>query len=230
PMASTTKIMTALVVLETPGLDLAKVVTIKQAYRDYVVANGYSNADLVPGDRLTVRQLLYAMLLPSGCDAAYALADTFGIGSTVSTRIKSFIAKMNNRATELGLSGTKFASFDGNSSAATHYSTPRSLAALAAVALANPTFAAMVATKSTTQTARTGSNGARSYTWTNSNRLLGSYSGALGVKTGTSNVAGYCLIFAARRNGVLVVGVVLGDVDDGSRYGDARRMLDWAYG
>lgn len=230
PMASTTKIMTALTVLATPGLDLKRVVIIKQAYRDYVVSHGYSSAGLVVGDRVTVRQLLYAMLLPSGCDAAYALADTFGTGSTVGARIKDFVARMNARATQLALAGTKFASFDGNSSAASHYITPRSLAVLTSVALSNPTFAAVVATSSTSQVARTSTDGARTYTWTNSNRLLGSYFGALGVKTGTSGPAGYCLVFAARRNGVVVVGVVLGDADDGSRYGDARRMLDWAFG
>lgn len=123
-MASTTKIMTAAVVLNTKGIDLNRKVTIKQTYRDYVAREGASTADLRTGDKVTIRQLLYGLMLPSGCDAAYALADAIGTGSTVAARTKSFISKMNAKATELGLKNTKFDSFDGISQAGNNYTTP----------------------------------------------------------------------------------------------------------
>lgn len=222
-MASTTKVMTAAVVLGTRGVDLDKRVTVKQTYRDYVARNGASTADLRTGDKLTVRQLLYGLMLPSGCDAAYALADTFGSGGTVSARTKSFISKMNQKASSLGMTNTRFDSFDGISQGGYNYSTPRDLAKLARHAMGSSTFTAVVKSTSTKQTA---SNG-RVYTWYNTNKLLGSYSGAVGIKTGTGTAAGPCLVFAAKRGTRTVVGVVL---NDANRYTDAKKMLDWAYG
>lgn len=227
-MASTTKIMTAVVTLDLAGSQLDRLVPIKDAYRQYILSTGASSAGLHPGDKLTVRQLLYAMLLPSGCDAAYALADTLGTGSTTAARVKNFVARMNAKSTMLGLTGTKFASFDGNASASSNYTTPRSLARLAAHALRNGTFAAIVATASTHQLARSGT-GTRSYSWTNSDELLGGYPGLIGVKTGTSTAAGACFVFAARRNGKYVVGVVLRSSSKEQRYVDARRIMDWAF-
>ncbi len=115
---STTKIMTALVVLSQRNVDLDKKVRIKKAYTDYVIdptthVQRYSSANLILGDSMKVRDLLYGLLLPSGCDAAYALADTYGSGSTTAQRTKSFIGKMNSKARELGLRNTHFDSFDG---------------------------------------------------------------------------------------------------------------------
>ena len=89
--------MTAKVVLSQPNLNLDAKVTIQKAYSDYIVANNASSARLIVGDKVTVRQLLYGLMLPSGCDAAYALADKFGTGSTRAARVKSFIGKMNSR-------------------------------------------------------------------------------------------------------------------------------------
>jgi D-alanyl-D-alanine carboxypeptidase (penicillin-binding protein 5/6) len=110
---STTKIMTARVVLATKNVNLDAKVTVQKAYSDYIVAKGASSAHLIVGDKLTVRQLLYGLMLPSGCDAAYALADKFGAGSTRAARVKSFIGKMNSTAKSLGLMNTHFDSFDG---------------------------------------------------------------------------------------------------------------------
>lgn len=110
---STTKIMTARVVLAQPNLNLDAKVTIQKAYSDYIVSKGASSAHLIVGDKVTVRQLLYGLMLPSGCDAAYALADKFGSGSTRAARVKSFIGKMNSTAKSLGLKNTHFDSFDG---------------------------------------------------------------------------------------------------------------------
>ncbi|MDG9713598.1 D-alanyl-D-alanine carboxypeptidase family protein [Streptomyces sp. DH10] len=227
PMASTTKIMTARVVLSTPDLNLDRKVTIKQAYRDYVTAKGASTADLKSGDKVTIRQLLHAMLLPSGCDAAMALADAFGTGTTISARTKSFISKMNAKADTLGLTNTHFDSFDGNSTQNTNYTTPRDLAKLARSAMKYSTFAGIVKKPKTVQYATTSTGGTRTYTWYNTNQLLGSYGGAIGVKTGTNTPSGPCLVFAATRNGKTVIGVLL---NDQYRYTDAAKLLDYAFG
>ncbi|MFJ9848783.1 D-alanyl-D-alanine carboxypeptidase family protein [Streptomyces sp. NPDC101150] len=221
-MASTTKVMTAIVVLETRGVNLNKRVTVKKAYRDYVARYGASTADLRTGDKLTVRQLLYGLMLPSGCDAGYALADTFGSGRTTARRTQSFIAKMNARARSLGLSRTHYDSFDGIAHGR-NYTTPRDLVRLARHAMRNRTFAAMVKAPRTRQKA---ANVNRTYTWYNTNTLLGSYRGALGIKTGAGSRAGYCLVFAAQRGKRTVVGAVL---NDPYRFRDAARMLDFAF-
>jgi D-alanyl-D-alanine carboxypeptidase (penicillin-binding protein 5/6) len=226
-MASTTKIMTAAVVVTTKGINLNHVVTIKQTYRDYVVKQGASSADLKTGDKVTVRQLLYGTMLPSGCDAAYALADLLGTGTTTATRTKSFIAKMNKKATELGLKNTKFDSFDGISQTGQNYTSPRDLAKIASYAMTNSNFRAVVAAPKYVTTAPTSTGGKRTYTWYNTNQLLGSYSGAIGIKTGTGTAAGPCLVFAATRNGKTFVGVTLNGAD---RYKDAAKLLDFGFG
>ncbi|MBB5118872.1 D-alanyl-D-alanine carboxypeptidase [Streptomyces eurocidicus] len=223
-MASTTKIMTATVVLDTRGVDLDKKVTVKQSYRDYVTRNGASTADLRTGDKMTVRQLLYGLMLPSGCDAAYALADTFGTGNSESARTASFISKMNKKAADLGMKNTRYDSFDGISAKGANYTSPRDSARLAGHALSNSTFRTVVRTTSTQQKA---ANVNRTYYWDNTNKLLGSYKGALGIKTGTGTAAGPCLVFAAQRDGRTVVGVILND--PAQRYPDAVKMLDWAF-
>lgn len=226
-MASTTKIMTAAVVLNTKGVDLNRKVTIKQTYRDYVAREGASTADLRTGDKVTIRQLLYGLMLPSGCDAAYALADAIGTGSTVAARTKSFIGKMNTKAKDLGLKNTKFDSFDGISAAGNNYTTPRDLAKIADYSMNNSTLRTVVKATSYKTTAPTSTGGTRTYTWYNTNKLLGSYPGAFGIKTGTGTAAGPCLIFAATRNGKTHIGVILNGTD---RYNDAAKLLDYYSG
>ncbi|MCX5406465.1 serine hydrolase [Streptomyces sp. NBC_00335] len=227
-MASTTKITTAVVVLTTPGLDLNKKVTIKQEYRDYVVREGASTANLKAGATPTVRQLLYAMMLPSGCDAAYALADTFGSGATTAARTKDFIAKMNAKAKSLGMTNTTYDSFDGISpTVAGNVTTARDLAKMTRFAMRSSTFKSIVKT-----TAISSGGTATVATWTNTNELLQANSGhfapgAIGVKTGTGSIAGRCIVFSATRNGKTVIGVLL---NDDSRYPDANKLIDWAVG
>ncbi|MEV5606914.1 D-alanyl-D-alanine carboxypeptidase [Streptomyces sp. NPDC052225] len=225
---STTKIMTAKVVLAQKNLNLDAKVTISKAYSDYIVKNNASSARLIVGDKVSVRSLLYGLMLPSGCDAAYALADKFGSGTTRAARVKSFIGKMNKAATDLGLKNTHFDSFDGIGNGS-NYSTPRDLTKIASSAMKNSTFRAVVKTKSTKQKVTTKSGGYRYMSWSNTNTLLGTYSGALGVKTGSGPEAGYCLVFAATRNGKTVIGTVLKSSSVSARTSDAKKLMDYGF-
>ncbi|MGW0766040.1 D-alanyl-D-alanine carboxypeptidase family protein [Streptomyces sp. NPDC002676] len=226
---STTKIMTAKVVLAQSNLNLDAKVTIQKAYSDYVVSHNASQAHLIVGDKVTVRQLLYGLMLPSGCDAAYALADKFGTGTTRDARVKSFIGKMNATAKSLGLTNTHFDSFDGIGNGA-NYSTPRDLTKLASSAMKNATFASVVKTKSYTAKTVTSTGSIRTMApWTNTNGLLSSYSGTIGVKTGSGPEAGYCLVFAATRNGKTVIGTVLASTSIPNREADAKKLMDYGF-
>ncbi|EXU65974.1 D-alanyl-D-alanine carboxypeptidase [Streptomyces sp. PRh5] len=226
---STTKIMTARVVLAQPNLNLDAKVTVQKAYSDYIVDNNWaSSAKLIVGDKVTVRQLLYGLMLPSGCDAAYALADKFGTGSTRAARVKSFIGKMNTTAKSLGLTNTHFDSFDGIGHGA-NYSTPRDLTKLASSAMKYSTFRSVVKTKSTKQKVTTKSGGYRYMSWTNTNNLLGSYSGTIGVKTGSGPEAKYCLVFAATRSGKTMIGTVLASTSVDARTKDAKKLMDYGF-
>ncbi len=226
---STTKIMTARVVLAQKNLNLDSKVTIQKAYSDYIVNNNWaSSAHLIVGDKVTVRQLLYGLMLPSGCDAAYALADTFGSGSTRDARVKSFIGQMNATAKSLGMKNTHFDSFDGIGRG-TNYSTPRDLTKLASNAMKFSTFRTVVGTKSTKQKVTTQNGGYRYMSWTNTNNLLGSYQGTIGVKTGSGPEAKYCLVFAATRGGKTVIGTVLASSSLDNRTADAKKLLDYAF-
>ncbi|MCQ4210040.1 MULTISPECIES: D-alanyl-D-alanine carboxypeptidase family protein [Streptomyces] len=225
---STTKIMTAKVVLAQKNLNLDSKVTVQKAYSDYIVKNNASSARLIVGDKVTVRQLLYGLMLPSGCDAAYALADKFGSGTTRAARVKSFIGKMNKAATDMGLKNTHFDSFDGIGKGS-NYSTPRDLTKIASSAMKNSTFRSVVKTKSTKQKVTTKSGGYRYMSWSNTNTLLGSYTGTIGVKTGSGPEAGYCLVFAATRNGKTVIGTVLKSTSVNARTSDAKKLMDYGF-
>ncbi|MFE9706195.1 D-alanyl-D-alanine carboxypeptidase family protein [Streptomyces sp. NPDC005930] len=226
---STTKIMTAKVVLAQPKLNLDAKVTIQMAYSDYIVSKNASSARLIVGDQVTVRQLLYGLMLPSGCDAAYALADKFGSGKTRAARVKSFIGKMNASAKSLGLKNTHFDSFDGIGNGK-NYSTPRDLTKLASSAMKNSTFRTIVKTKKYTAKTKTKKGGTRTMAaWTNTNTLLGSYSGAIGVKTGSGAEAKYCLVFAATRKGKTVIGTVLASSSSTQRATDATKLMNYGF-
>ncbi|MFF8968856.1 D-alanyl-D-alanine carboxypeptidase family protein [Streptomyces sp. NPDC014995] len=227
--ASTTKIMTAKVVLSQTNLNLDAKVTIQKAYSDYIIANNYaSNAKLIVGDKVTVRQLLYGLMLPSGCDAAYALADKFGTGTTRAARVSNFIAKMNNKAKQLGMTHTHFDSFDGISKGS-NYSTARDLTLLARSAMKSTTFKAVVKAKSYTAKTITKTGATRTMApWTNTNTLLG-WNGTLGVKTGSGTEAKYCLVFAATLNGKSVMGAVLTSPTAADRTTDVKKLINFGY-
>ncbi|MFD7133756.1 D-alanyl-D-alanine carboxypeptidase family protein [Streptomyces sp. NPDC059894] len=226
--ASTTKIMTAKVVLSQSNLNLDAKVTIQKAYSDYIVAKGASSANLIVGDKVTVRQLLYGMMLKSGCEAAYALADKFGTGTTRAARVKSFIAKMNSTAKSLGMTNTHFDSFDGISNGS-NYSTPRDLTLLARSAMKSSTFKTVVKTKSYTAKTVTKTGSTRTMAaWANTNTLLG-WNGTLGVKTGSGTDSKYCLVFAATLNGESVIGTVLTSSTAANRTADVKKLINYGY-
>src|SRR5262245_22643821 len=222
PIGSVTKVMTALVVIQAGNL--SRRIRVPASAVRYVAIHGASNAGLRAGDVLTARQLLDAMLLPSGCDAAYVLATAYGPGRA------AFVAKMNAEARHLGLAKTHFANFDGlpYPTPRATYSTPANLLTLGRAAMALAPFQATV-DRQTYHLA--GRNGHHAYTWRNTNLLLGTYTGADGIKTGFTMAAGYCLLFEAQRGTSVLIGVVLHSTatTPGARFTDARRMLNWGF-
>lgn len=203
PMASTTKIMTGLLAAEDP--DLEREITVPAACAGIEGSSMYLKAEEI----LPLKDVLYGLMLCSGNDAAECIAAVCG-------GREDFIARMNTRAEQLGLTNTHFdnpSGLDGE----THYTTAKELAQLAAFALKNEIFAEVVATKSYTSGERT---------MVNHNKMLRLYDGAVGVKTGFTKTAGRCLVSAAERNGRTVVAVTLNDGDD---WNDHIAMLDAAF-
>jgi D-alanyl-D-alanine carboxypeptidase (penicillin-binding protein 5/6) len=222
PMGSITKVMTAYVVIEAG--DLNRVITVPKGIVAYDKKYGASTAGLVPGEKLTALQLLYAMLLPSGCDAAYALAAAYGPG------LAAFIATMNATARELRLTKTHFSDPSGlpDPGEYTTYSTARDLVSLGRDAMKLPLFRQVVATREYRVAAAAGH---RAHTWTSTNMLLGHYPGAIGIKTGDTLAAGQCLLFEARRGSRTLIGVVLHSSEDNpsAMFSDAAAMLSWGF-
>jgi len=223
PMGSITKVMTALVVLREGHLN--RPIRVSEAAIRYVSRGGASSAGLIAGDVLTARQLLEALLLPSGCDAAFVLATAYGPGRA------AFIRKMNATAALLGMKSTHFTSFDGmpHPTGYSTYSTPADLIRLGEQAMREPLFRQIVAQRSYYLPA-TGRH--HSYTWYTTNGLLFSFRGALGIKTGNTLAAGNCLLFEARRGGRTLIGVVLHaspSANPGSAIVAAARVLTWGF-
>jgi D-alanyl-D-alanine carboxypeptidase (penicillin-binding protein 5/6) len=222
PMASITKVMTALVVIRAGGL--TRKITVPSAVVAYVDEHGASAAGLRPGDTLTASQLLAALLLPSGADAAYTLAKAYGPG------LGAFIARMNTTAKRLGMTRTHFSNFDGlpYPTGYSTYSTPANLIKLGRVAMASAIFRSIVDRRSYRIAAGSGHH---AYFWRNLNPLLGVYRGAIGIKTGYTPTAGHCLLFEVTRGGRSFIGVNLDSPGVGTTVNgaDATRMLNWAF-
>jgi D-alanyl-D-alanine carboxypeptidase (penicillin-binding protein 5/6) len=223
PIGSITKVMTALVVLRAGGLN--RQLTVTQAAIDYTREYDGSSAGLHAGDKLTTQQLLEAMLVPSGCDAAYVLASAYGPG------VPAFVAKMNALARQLGLGRTHFSDADGLPVPGEYstYSTPRDLLVLARAAMAFPLFRAIVAQHRVYLAAGSGHH---AYIWHTTNELISKYAGMIGIKTGSTLAAGYCLLFADQRSSGTLIGVVL-DSSPTVRavsFTDAEQLLNWGFG
>ena len=210
-MASTTKIMTTIVILEKADLNETVTVSVKAG------GTGGSRLGLKRGDKASVKDLLYGLMLRSGNDAAVALAEHVG-GS-----VKEFAELMNEKAAELGLTNTHFVTPHGLDDP-NHYTTALELAKLTDYAMDNETFARIVGTKSTTIYIN---NQPRQIN--NTNELLGVLNGVVGVKTGFTNNAGRCLVTETKRNNMDIITIVLGADTKKDRTKDSVNLIEYTF-
>lgn len=207
-MASTTKIMTALLAIEHGNLDEEYVIP------DEAIGVEGSSLYLKQGEMLSMRELIIGLMLQSANDAAEAIA------IIISGDIDSFVELMNQKALSLGLSNTHFTNPHGLSDD-DHYTTAKDLASLSAYALKNPLFKEICSTKK----ANIGNDDSTRYL-SNHNKMLNIYDGACGVKTGFTKATGRCLVSAASRNSVNLIAVTLNAPDD---WNDHSLMLDYGF-
>jgi len=210
-MASTTKIMTSLIVIENTNLNNIVEISGKAA------GTGGSRLKIKKGDKITVKDLLYGLMLRSGNDAAVALAEY------VAGSIENFATLMNQKAKEIGLENTNFVTPHGLDKDE-HYTTPYELAILTNYALKNEVFLSIVKTKTCNITI----NG-YSRTISNTNELLGYLNGVYGVKTGFTNGAGRCLVTAIKREDLDVICVVLGADTKKIRTTDSIKLIEYCF-
>ena len=210
-MASTTKIMTAVVVLE--NAKLTDIVTVSKR----AASIGGSRLKISEGDKISVNDLLYGLMLKSGNDTAIALAEHIG-GS-----VDEFVNLMNKKAVEIGLKNTHFTSPHGLDDE-NHYTTAYELAMLTDYAMENKTFCNIVNTK----TATININGLPRNI-NNTNELLGYMQGVNGVKTGFTNNAGRCLVTSCIRNSSQIITVVLGCDTKKQRTADSIKLIEYAF-
>lgn len=208
PMASTTKIMTALLVIE--NADLSDMVKIPDAAVGIEGSSMYLNK----GEVVSVEDLLYGLMLSSGNDAAVALA------MHVAGSAEAFVELMNKKAEELGLTSTHFVTPNGLH-ADSHYTTAKELAAITRSAMSYEEFREVVSTQY-----HTTATGERVRTLKNKNALLWDYDGAFGVKTGYTSAAGRCLVFGAEKDGMGVIGVLL---NCRPMFEVASQLMDYAF-
>lgn len=204
-IASTTKLMTALVALES-GVELSREITVEP---QWVGVEG-SSIYLREGERLTLETLLYGMLLRSGNDAALAVAEVCA-GS-----VEDFARRMNDKARELGMADSHFVNPNGLNDEE-HYSSAYDMALLARACLENEVLREMVSTKSIALEGRS---------FTNHNKLLWQYEGCIGLKTGYTEKAGRTLVSAAQRDGMTLICVTLSDPND---WADHAALFDWGF-
>lgn len=230
-MASTTKIMTARLVFKLSAQDpklLDELVDVSER----AAKTGGTSAKLEVGDRFKARDLLFGLLLPSGNDAAVALAEHFGrhflekdTKPSNAANFTAFVAEMNREAKSLKLSETKYDDPHGNSR---NHSSARNLTVLAWHCLQDKLFREYVATRQHTCEAISHDGEKKSVTWDNTNRLLG-IEGFDGVKTGTTTTAGACLVATGTRGEDRLIVVVLGSTSTDGRYVDSRNLFRWAW-
>ena len=210
-MASTTKIMTAIIVLENANLNDEVIVSAKAA------GIGGSRLGLKKNDKITVMNLLFGLMLCSGNDAAIALAEH------VAGSVESFADKMNEKAKDLKLQNTHFVTPHGLDNPE-HYTTAYELAIIADYAMDNEEFTKIVGTKNATVIINGYSKNIK-----NTNELLGYLQGVKGVKTGFTNNAGRCLVTCTNRNGFEIIAVVLGADTKKFRTEDSIKLIEYTY-
>jgi D-alanyl-D-alanine carboxypeptidase (penicillin-binding protein 5/6) len=216
PIASTTKIMVGLLALEE-GANLDEEVAITEEAERFV-GTLYSNVGLIEGERLSVRELLKAALIPSATEAVYTLSGSLGGGS-----VDVFVEDMNQKADSMGLKNTHFENPAGLD-AQGHYSSARDLATMARAAMEYPTFADIVDTEQATITTQN-----RELEFVNTNNLLYAYEEANGVKTGTSPESGACLVASATEGDESYIAVVLDAAGEEYRFEAARTVLEYGF-
>lgn len=210
-MASTTKIMTAVVALEHSNLD--DLVTV-----DKVASTvGESSMNLRVGEQFTMGDLLAGVLVQSGNDAATLVAEHVG-GS-----VTGFVKLMNDKAAQLNLINTHYLNPHGLDVPG-HYTSAEDLTALARYAMRIPEFRKLVAVHGMKVR-----SDRYTHTLTSHNALLQTYKGAEGIKTGWTNEAGYCIVFAAKRGPIEFVGTVMGTATEPGRAQQAKQLLDWGF-
>lgn len=212
PMASTTKIMTAIIALEQNLMDDTVIVSNNAAW------TGGSSVNLKSGDEIELSELMYGLMLNSGNDAAVAIAEH------TSGTVLEFAKLMNEKAKELGAFNTNFVTPHGLDSPE-HYSTAYDMAIITKYALNNPTLRKLVSTSHYTMKFKNG----KTKELSNTNPLLSFYQGANGVKTGYTGLAGKCLVASAKRDDMEIIAVLLGDPSSKARINDSVKILDYCF-
>lgn len=229
PIASTTKIMTAWIVLRLAESD-PKVLDEVVTFSEHAAKTPGSSSKVRAGERLTVRELLYGLLLPSGNDAAVVVAEHFGPRFPADAQsgddpVRRFVAEMNRRAQSLNLKETTYLDPNG---LARNVSSPRDLAALTWQAMKLPVFRDYVGTRRHECTVTGPAGEKRPVIWENTNHLL-DINGFDGVKTGTTTPAGACVVASGKRGADRLIVVVLGSAAGEARYTDARNLFRWGW-
>lgn len=230
PIASTTKIMTAWLVLRLAA-DNAKVLDETIVVSEQAARTTGSSARIRTGDRVSVRDLLYGLLLPSGNDAAAAFAVHFGArfgdrnAKNPPTPVASFVEEMNRQAARLMLGETRYIDPHG---LGRNEASARNLCTLAHTAMQNATFRSYVQTRRHQAQITDAKNERRTVTWENTNKLL-DIEGYDGIKTGTTTAAGSCLVGSGRRGEDHLFVTVLGATSNDSRYADVRNLFRYAW-
>ncbi len=211
PMASTTKIMTALVALEQSTPDTPMTVT-------YGAANTEgSSADLKEGDTALLRDLLVCMMVPSGNDASVAIAEN------IAGTERAFVDLMNAKAAAIGMTGTNYSNASGITDK-DNYTTAMDYVLLTKAAMSNDLFREIVGSKEVAATVS-----GKEVVYESTNDLLSDMQGANGVKTGFTDAAGYCLVASAQRNGFELYAVVINSTSENQRFVDCEALLEWGF-
>ncbi len=229
--ASTTKLMTAFLVVQMIAKNPTVADEIVTFSKNADNTLGSSSA-LTAGEQVTVAELLYGLLLPSGNDASIAIAEHFGerfqqeLSETFDDPVDAFVAKMNLRAKELGMISTHFENPHGLSEPE-HLTTAADLARLAFAASKDEQIQRLVSTRQHACKVNSQLGYSRTVVWRNTNQLL-DIEGYVGMKTGTTDAAGACLVTLGSREGKSRIVVVLGSSDSMARYSDSRNLFRWS--
>lgn len=214
-MASTTKIMTAIIALENANMNDS--VTVSKS----VLSVPQVKLNLSPGEKIKLQYLMYALMLESSNDAAVAIAEHIG------TNVDGFCKMMNEKAKKIGALDTIFETPNGLDKGQ-HHSTAYDMALIARYALNNPKFISLINTPSATF-----SSNKKTYTVNNKNRLLREFNGANGIKTGFTGKAGHCFVGAAKQNDMQLISVVLGsgwgNKGKEGKWSDTKKILDYGF-